>query len=141
MSVRGLTHGAPKNRTETGVSAASMSGFVRHPPASVPSFTGQVDGIKPSFHRIQRNQNLSSFPPEALVELLRCLYIMSQRISTEMEPSVARTTNIHSAGLSGVPGSSWGGRPVDLSWTSATKNTSEGYRLMNNLQKNVCLML
>lgn len=86
------------------------------------------------------------------MELLRCLYMMSQRVRAEMEPSVATATNIHRAGLSGIPGSASGGRPVDLSWTPVTKDTSEGYRLMNylpninvgtsnNRSQNICLRL
>lgn len=51
-----------------------------------------------------------------------------------MDPSVARTTKIHSAGLSGIPGSTRGVWAMDLNWTSATNSTSEGKRLMKYLQ-------
>lgn len=91
---------------------------------------------RPSLCFTTRNQNVSSFPPEALVELLRRLYIRSQKVRAQMEPSVARSTNTQSAGLSGVSAWTWGGW-VGLSWTFATKNPSEGQRPMNHFQ-NTC---
>lgn len=51
-----------------------------------------------------------------------------------MEPRVARTTKSHTAGLSAIPGSTRGVRAVDLSRTSATRNTSAGDRLKKYLQ-------
>lgn len=81
-----------------------------------------------------RKQNLSSVSPGLLLALIRCLYITNQRTKAKMDPSVARTTKIHSVGLSGIPGSTRGVWAMDLNWTSATNSTSEGKRPPNKIK-------